>query len=372
MRRVHEKYFARLPLIDIFAAQILIEMKKSLLALIFAAAALLAGCGKNGTPGTPGLECGEYTCICNMVPCLGCASEDGGALYFSVLQGDNLVLVKQDKITGDRLVLDTIGRPSDSKTDFSFQFIMVNGDYVYYMPFDVSDSDNRTYKIWRVRKDGSDKMLVSAPEDVLYEYYILGGNIYYRYLFSSNGVWSCGPDGSGAEHLLDKEMNYPILYDGRYYYTSYADYPKLKLLSCLEDGSDERVLVECDGNICFAIGDNGKVYVAMGGGDGWEILSINADGSSLETLVQGLPSVSFINSLDGDVFFSCYNGNAAHTAGLYRLADDSLKCLVSGKVLNFSLLDGGRIIYMNGDDPSSGRLGAPYLTDIDGSLNEKL
>lgn len=347
-------------------------MKTSQIVVLFAAAALLAGCGKNQNPGSPDIVCGEYTRICNMVPCVGCASEDRDAFYYSVLEGDYLALVRQNKSTGVKMVLDRIPRPSDSRTDFSFQYIMADGNYVYYMPFDVSDSDNRTYKIWRIGKDGSGKTMLSGPDDVLLEYYILGDSIYYRYLFGSSGVWSCRLDGSGASHLLDKEMNYPILYSGRYYYTSYADYPVIKLVSCLEDGSDEKPLMECEGNFCFAIGDNDKVYVAAPGQEGWEILSMNTDGSALQTLAAGLPGVTYINSLGGDVFFSCYQGSGSLSAGLYRLSGSGLKCLVSAKVMSFCLLDGGRIIYMNADDTSCGRLGASYMTDIEGSFNDKL
>ena len=37
-----------------------------------------------------------------------------------------------------------------------------------------------------------------------------------------------------------------------------------------------------------------------------------------------------------------------------------------------AVLSGGSIIYMNADDTSCGRLGASYLTDINGSFDRKL
>lgn len=351
------------------------EMKKSLIVVFLAAAAMLSGCGKNGNVDEPGIICGQYTRISNMIPGIGCASEDESAMYFAVLDDESLDLVRQDKTTGERLVLDSIEKPADSNVDFSYQYISVYGDHVYYMPFDTSDPDGREYKIWRVGKDGSGKTMISAPDDELIEYYILDGSLYYRYLYASQGVWSCEPDGSGAEHLLDKSMNYPVLYSGRYYYTVY-DFSggdmTVRLCSCLEDGSDERVLLETGNNFSFALSDDGRICLASSGESSWEILSVNVDGSGLQTLAQGLPSVSCINSLGGDVYFSCSGGNASFSAGLYRLSGGEIRCLVSAKVVNFALLDGGSIIYMNADDTSCGRLGASYMTDINGSFDRKL
>ncbi len=37
-----------------------------------------------------------------------------------------------------------------------------------------------------------------------------------------------------------------------------------------------------------------------------------------------------------------------------------------------AVLSGGSIIYMNADDTSCGRLGASYMTDINGSFDRKL
>lgn len=347
-------------------------MKKILFVGLAAAALMSAGCSKSGSEDkAPAIVCGQYTEVSNMVPCLGCAAEDVESLYFPVLDGDKLTLVKQNKSTGNRTVLDSIDKPADG-SDYSFQFIQTSGKYVYYMPFDVNDSGNRTYKIWRVSKDGEEKTMISAQGDILQEFYILNGKIYYRYLFDHQGVWTSRLDGGGAQQLLDKNMNYPILYDGRYYYSSYGEYPAIKLVSCLEDGTDEKVLQEKTGNLTFAIADNGKINAACPGENGWDLISMNADGTGLKTLAEGLPVVSFINSLGNDVFFSCYSGNDSYSAGLYCLSGSTLNRLVEAKVMNFSMLDGGRIIYMNADDTSCGRLGAAYMTDINGKYDKKL
>ena len=59
-----------------------------------------SGSDGDGDSGNQLIVCGDYTKICNMVPGLGCASEDAEALYFSVLVDEQLMLVRQDKVTG--------------------------------------------------------------------------------------------------------------------------------------------------------------------------------------------------------------------------------------------------------------------------------
>ncbi len=332
-----------------------------------------SGSDGDGDSGNQLIVCGDYTKICNMVPGLGCASEDAEALYFSVLVDEQLMLVRQDKVTGERLALDTIAKPQEANIDYSFQFICAEGDYVYYMPFDTSVPDEqKKYKIWRVKKDGSEKTMISAPDDVLYDFYILEGRIYYRYLFSSPGVYACALDGSGSVQVMDREMGDPILYEDRFYYMDYIDFPKVSLVSCKQDGTDEQVLLETSNNIRFVIGDDDKIYVTYSGAKGWVVRSMNSDGTDPRILVEDLPSMPYMNTLNGALYLSINTESETYGAGLYKYANGRLTYILQGQILNFALLDEGRIIYMNQGDISCGRLGASYETKIDGTYNKKL
>lgn len=350
-------------------------MRKIISFVLFVASVSLPGCERKDVeePDTRAIVCGTYTKIGNMIPCLGCASEDEEALYFPVLEGDMLNLVRESKQSGERTVLDAVPKPASGKTDFTFQLIQAWGDYVYYMPFDTSDPDHRKYKIWRVRKDGSERSQISAPDERVYEFYIVDDRIHCSGLFDTSGLYTCALDGSDRALLTDREIDLPICCGERYYYTYYTTYPELRLASCRMDGSDERILLEAEHNIRYVIGNDRRLYVAAPALSGWILLSMNLDGGDVKTLLKDFPDIGYLNSLDGRVFLSVQDDDdPVHGAGIYRYYSGQLTRIVRGAVLNFSLLDAGRIIYRNAEDPSCGRLGASYMTDVRGGSCEKL
>lgn len=350
------------------------NVKKNLWLVLSLIVLLFASCDddNNGkdqdNDGSQEPACGEYTRINNMIQGYGYASEDENAVYFAAMDGDVLKLFRQDKKTGVKLVLDTIDKPESG--DFAFQFVYVEGDYVYYMPFDLGDPDNRKYRIWRVKKDGSEKEKLFEREDI-YNYYIQNNRIYYRMF--GDGLYSCALDGSDQKLFLDVEGDSFYFYNGRVYYISYQEYPNIRLRSCKEDGTDKQTLFEETINFRFIIGDDGKIYVAHAdeGGTEWMITSMNADGSDQQTLIQNLPSVSCVNLYDGQLFV-CFTDNAKYNAGLCKCVDGELVPIVTEGVVSFCMLDGGKIVYMNMADKSNGRLGSPYETDINGSFHTKL
>lgn len=350
-------------------------MRKIISFVLFVASVSLSGCEREDEEesDTRSIVCGTYTKIGNMIPCLGCASEDEEALYFPVLEGDMLNLVRESKQSGARTVLDAVPKPASVRTDFTFQLIQAYGDYVYYMPFDTSDPDHRKYKIWRVRKDGSDRSQVSASDDRVYVFYISDDRIYCSGLFDTSGLYTCALDGSDRVQLSDRKMDLPIRCGDRYYYTYCPTYPEFRLASCRMDGSDERILFEAEHNIRYVIGGDNRLYVAVPALSGWTLVSMNLDGGDVKTLLKNFPDIGYLNCLDGRVFLSVQeDDDPAHGAGIYRCHSGQLIRIVRGAVLNFSLLDGGRIIYRNAEDTSCGRLGASYVTDVWGSSCSKL
>lgn len=350
------------------------NVKKNLCLVLSLIVLLFTSCdddnngGNQDNDGSQEPTCGEYTRINNMMQGCGCASEDENAVYFAAMDGDVLKLFRQDKKTGVKLVLDAIDKPESG--DVVFQFVYAEGDYVYYMPFDLSDPDNRKYKIWRVKKDGSEKEKLFDTEDI-YNYYIQNNRIYYRGF--GDGLYSCALDGSDQKLFLDVEGDFIYLYNGRVYYISYQEYPNIRLRSCKEDGTDKQTLFENNINFRFIIGDDGKIYVAHAdeGGTEWMITSMNADGSDQQTLIQNLPIVRCMNLFDGQLFVNL-SDNTRYNAGLCKCVDGKLIPIVTENVMNFCMLDGGKIIYMNVDDQSNDRFGYPYETDINGSFHTKL
>lgn len=298
---------------------------------------------------------------------------DEQALYFYHFEQDCIKLCRKDRQTGEQTILDKITRAEDEEVDMLYSKLHTEGDYLYYEPFDVSD-ENRKYHLWRMKKDGTEKTLIT--DKAITSYFFHGGRIYYS-LYLDEGFWSMNPDGSDKRKILDKEVYYPLIKNERLYYCSYSQEGEFhaQLVTCNVDGSSPKVLYDSEYNMRFVVTEDEKIYCLdiQPLGKGCNLVVMNMDGSEPKKLLTDLPYAN-LNVCGNTLLIACTSGNNNYQAGIYRYEQDykMLMPILHASVYYISLAGNDQIVYTNEQDKVGGRFGQLYLTDFTGSINKKL
>ncbi|MFR9501063.1 MAG: DUF5050 domain-containing protein, partial [Rikenellaceae bacterium] len=175
----------------------------------------------------------------------GASTGDATSIYGCLYDEDGAKLYSKNRESGEMEILDEATRISaDDTTDISFFNLHIEEDYLYYLPYDPSNSD-RSGRMHRVNlEDGTIEQLT---ERVIYELCIYDNKIYYTSYSSGGGLYSIDFDGSGEEIIYGSCLQQFWIYEGKIYYQDYLNdgYFRVQLKSIsLDDTSTSEVVFD--------------------------------------------------------------------------------------------------------------------------------
>lgn len=299
------------------------------------------------------------------------ATGDEDAIYFYNYDSEGVKLYKQQRSTKELTELDAI--PVNGDTDIMYSSLAVNGDYLYYVPYDKTDSD-KVSKIWRMKTDGSTKELISSRSISMYQIY--NGKLYYTDA-TSGYIYTSEMDGTSEETLLASYASKIILHDNKVYYLCYTTVGGFhtQLVRINLDGTESEVIFDSSLNLTYLITDNGTLYTFdVKSSTNCSLYKIDSETLEPSLIIGNIPN-STMCSLGNDVYFAIYAANDYFETGLHKvnIAENTLTQIISTPAYYMFFTGDDEIIYTNiNDQEYAGRFWQLYKTNTSGSYNYKL
>lgn len=304
----------------------------------------------------------------------GFAAGDKDAIYFYHFDDEGIKLYRKDRQTGLSTVLDEITRLRDG-VDLLYTGVQIIGDYLYYMPCDANDED-RLNRIWRMKKDGTEKELVVSHN--VYYYRIYNDKIYFSVLMGEDGFYSCNLDGTDVQKILDECPSSPYFRDGKVYYCDYTHEGGFHTQICVKDmnsSAEPEVLFDSQNSLAYVFAENGMLYCTdVLSTSSCNLVRINPITKESEILIKKIP-FGRLNTSGNTIFIACGESNANYQAGIYRYEDgyEVLVPILKVATYNTFLVGNDQIVYANENDKeNAGRFCQLYLTDFKGSFNKRV
>ncbi len=305
----------------------------------------------------------------------GASAGDATSIYGCLYDEDGAKLYSKNRESGEMEILDEATRISaDDTTDLSFFNLHIEEDYLYYLPYDPSNSD-RSGCMHRVNlEDGTIEQLT---ERVIYELCIYDNKIYYTSYTSGGGLYSIDFDGSGEEIIYGSCLQQFWIYEGKIYYQDYLNdgYFRVQLKSIsLDDTSTSEVVFDSMMNFTFTFTDLGELYCIDYSSSLVQLVKVDLETLEVERLIDGV-GFGKMNTLDGDLYLNFDTATETYETGiyLYNTESNSLEQVVNSTSISICFIGNDEIVYTNTSDQEyAGRFWQLYITDVAGSKNESL
>lgn len=349
-------------------------MRKHLIHLLFICfTALSVACSNDDditidSQDTTAVSLSAQTLMANQMNC-GLVTADSEAVYFYDFDSEGIKLYSKNIASGALTVLDEMTAVEDGEVLYSE--ILPYGDYLYYMPFDSSDA-NKTARIWRMKKDGTDKQQINSEYTT--EYQIYNDRIYFTTLLGSE-YYSMNLDGSDVQTVLDFCPSFPWIKDDVLYYYDYANDESFTTQLCAIDldGESEAELIYEAYAMTYTITDNGDIYcIDMSTSSPYSLVRIDATTKEAETLITGVAD-GMLNSYNNKIYLSVATYKDSYEGGIYsyEYGDEDLTFMGSVSTFYIFVIGQDQVAYANFfDQENAGRFWNLYL--LNGDTNEKL
>ncbi len=307
----------------------------------------------------------------------GYATADEESIFFYSYDDEGVKLYRENRATGELTILDAIsneGNPGGG--DQIYTNLIIVGDYLYYIPFNYLDKIDESNRICRMKKDGTDKSVITS--DKVYQYQVYNNKIYYT-TATGSALYSIDLDGTNAQTALSSvSPTDPWLRDGKVYYCRYINDNgfKSQLVSCeFEQTQDVELVFENTYFISYAFGADNYLYcLSMESPSLSDLYRITPSTTEAELLLSGIP-YGKLNVSGNTIIITCPYGNDNYGIGIYsyQKGDSDIKQIINAATNYISVIGNDQIVYSNNDDQeNAGRFWQLYITNLDGSINTKL